>query len=72
MILFSHLQNSVIAHELGTWLLHYSPAVLVLYNILPMEYYQHHLLLVERIHLLLKDSLTECDVKPAKTQCMYG
>jgi len=41
------------AHELRAWLLHYSPVVL--YKVLPEEYYQHHLLLVEATYLLLKD-----------------
>ena len=45
-----------IAHELNTWLLHYSPVILSEY--LREEYYQHHLLLVEGIFLLLKDEVT--------------
>lgn len=45
------------AHELQAWLLHYSPAVL--YEILPEDYYQHHLLLVEGVYLLLQDSIKE-------------
>ena len=58
MIVLSH-----VAHELQAWLLHYSPAVL--YNILPEEYYQHHLLLVEGIYLLVKGiyTVTKNDVE---------
>lgn len=41
-----------VAHELRAWLLHYSPVVL--HGILLVDYYQHHLLLVEGIYLLLK------------------
>lgn len=50
-----------IAHELRAWLLHYSAAVL--YGILHDIYYQHHLLLVEGIYLLLKERVTTDDVK---------
>lgn len=49
------------AHELQAWLLHYSPAVL--HHILPEEYYQHYLLLVEGVYLLLKDTVKEGDIK---------
>ena len=49
----------VTAHELRAWLLHYSP--IVLYEFLPDDYYQHHLLLVEGIYLLLKDIVTTDD-----------
>jgi hypothetical protein len=49
------------AHELEAWLLHYSPAVLC--GILPEDYYQHHLLLVEGVFLLMKDEVREVDVK---------
>ena len=42
------------AHELKAWLLHYLPVILK--GILPNEYYQHYLLLVEGVFLLLKDS----------------
>ena len=48
------------AHELKTWLLHYSPVVL--HSFLPEDYYQHHLLLVEGIFLLLKDVVTKDDI----------
>jgi len=34
-----------VAHELRAWLLHYSTAVL--HSVLPEDYYQHHLLIVE-------------------------
>ena len=44
------------AHELRTWLLHYSPVVL--HGILMEDYYQHHLLLVG-VYLLLKDVVKE-------------
>lgn len=40
---------------------HYSPAVL--YETLPEIYYQHHLLLVEGIFLLLQDSVCDSDVQ---------
>lgn len=50
-----------IAHELKAWLLHYSPAVL--YEILPDLYYQHHLLLVESIFLLLQNCVSKVNVK---------
>ena len=49
-----------IAHELRAWFIHYSPAVL--HNILPNDYYQHYLLLVEGIYLLLKSEVTETDL----------
>lgn len=49
------------AHELRAWLLHYSPAVL--YQILPQAFYQHHLLLVEAIYLLLQDKVLESDIE---------
>ena len=49
------------AHELRAWLLHYSPVIL--HGILPVEYYQHHLLLVEGIFLLLKEVVTSEDIK---------
>ena len=39
------------------WLVHYSPVVLQ--RILPDIYYQHHLLLVEGVYLLLKDSISD-------------
>lgn len=48
------------AHELQVWLLYYSSVVLQ--GILPEDYYQHHLLLVEGIYLLLMDSITESDI----------
>jgi len=50
-----------IAHELRAWLLHYSPAVL--YGILPEDYYQHHLLLVEATYLLLQQCISEMDIQ---------
>lgn len=48
------------AHELKAWLLHYSPVVL--HQILHEDFYQHHLLLVESIYLLLKDVVTVDDI----------
>ena len=48
------------AHELRAWLLHYSPVVL--YGILPDDYYQHHLLLVESIYLLLQEEIPEKEI----------
>lgn len=50
-----------LAHELRAWLLHYSPVVL--YGVLPDMFYQHHLLLVEAIFLLLQDAVKDGDVK---------
>ena len=51
----------IAAHELRAWLLHYSPVVL--YKILPNAFYQHYLLLVEGVYLLLKDSIRELDIQ---------
>ena len=48
------------AHELRAWLLHYSP--LALKGIIHEDYFQHHLLLVESIYLLLKDVVTKNDI----------
>jgi hypothetical protein len=48
------------AHELRAWLLHYSPVVLV--DHLDGDYYQHHLLLVEAVYLLLKDTISDADL----------
>ena len=48
------------AHELRAWLIHYSPVCL--HGILPDEYYQHHLLLVEGVYLLLKDLVSAEDI----------
>lgn len=59
-----HLFHLSSAHELGAWLLHYSIAVL--YQILPDDYYQHHLLLVDGIYLLLKDEVYPGDVKQSE------
>lgn len=53
-----------IAHELRAWLLHYSPVVL--YGVLPDMFYQHHLLLVEAIFLLLQDAVQDSDVKQSQ------
>lgn len=49
-----------IAHELRAWLLHYSPVVL--HGILPDQYYNHHVLLVEGVYLLLKGAVSEEDL----------
>ena len=64
MIVIYAVHNSVAnfaAHELRAWLLHYSPAVL--YEILPKDFYQHHLLLVEATYLLLQDSIKADDIQ---------
>lgn len=42
------------------FVLGYSPAVLR--GILPEDYFQHHLLLVEAVYLLLQDELEERDI----------
>lgn len=49
-----------VAHELRAWLLHYSP--LVLHGLIHEDYYQHHLLLVEAIYLLLQDVVNTVDI----------
>ena len=56
---FGHLKAS----ELRTFLLFYS--VPCLYGILPEEYFQHYLLLVEAIYLLLQDSISPNDITKA-------
>ena len=48
---FGHLKAS----EVRTFLLFYS--IPCLYGILPEQYFQHHILLVEAIYLLLQDSI---------------
>lgn len=48
------------AHELKAWLLHYRPVVM--HGYLQEDYYQHHLLLVEGIYLLLKDIVEKDDI----------
>lgn len=50
-----------IAHELRAWLLHYSPAVL--HGLLPEVYYDHHVLFIEGICLLLKDNISQTDIE---------
>lgn len=50
----------IVAHELRAWLLHYSP--IALRGILPDIYYQHYLLLVEGVYLLLKDEVDKDDI----------
>ena len=50
----------ILAHESRAWLLHYSP--LVLKDVIHEQYFQHHLLLVESIYLLLKDIVTKDDI----------
>lgn len=52
------------AHELRAWLIHYSPVIL--HGILADNYYQHHLLLVEAIYLLLQDKVARADVERCK------
>ena len=54
------LSDTFLAHELRAWLLHYS--AVVLQGILHEDYYQHHLLLIEGIFLLLSDSISESDI----------
>ena len=49
-----------IAHELRAWLLHYSPVVIS--GLIHEDYYQHHLLLVEAIYLLLQTSIKRADI----------
>ena len=56
---FGHLKAS----ELRTFLLFYS--VPCLYGILPEEYFQHYVLLVEAIYLLLQDSISPNDITKA-------
>ena len=52
------------ASELRSFLLFYgAPA---LYGILSEDYFQHYLLLVNAIQLLLKDSISESDLGEAK------
>ena len=60
VILFFTTFNIFEAHELRAWLLHYSPVVL--YGILPDDYYQHHLLLVESIYLLLQEAIPDKEI----------
>ena len=55
------------AHELRAWLLHYSPAVL--HGILPEMFFQHHLLLVEAIFLLLQDVVSDDDIE--QSLCLF-
>ena len=49
------------AHEIRAWLLHYS--AMVLHGILPDNFYQHYLLLVEATFLLLQTVVTNEDIK---------
>lgn len=58
-----------VAHELKAWLLHYSPVVLRGY--LPVDYYQHHLLLAESIFLLTKQTVTSGDVTQSRKLLYY-
>ena len=53
---FGHLKAS----ELRTFLLFYS--IPCLYGILPEQYFQHYILLVEAIYLLLQDSISPNDI----------
>lgn len=57
------------AHELRAWLLHFSPVVL--HGILPEDYYQHHLLLIESIYLLLKDAVLDRDIEQSFKLLMH-
>ena len=56
---FGHLKAS----ELRTFLLFYS--IPCLYGILPEQYFQHYILLVEAIYLLLQDSISPSDIVKA-------
>lgn len=58
---FSHLKAS----ELRTFLLFYS--IPCLHGILPDLYFQHYILLVEAIYLLLQDSISPSQVKKANS-----
>ena len=58
-----------LAHELRAWLLHYSP--IVLRDFLHKDYYQHHLLLVESVYLLLKDVVKEEDISNSEKLLKY-
>lgn len=56
---FGHLKAS----ELRTFLLFYS--IPCLYGILPHGYFQHYILLVEAIYLLLQESISPIDIRKA-------
>ncbi|XP_044167373.1 uncharacterized protein LOC122951430 [Acropora millepora] len=58
---FGHLKAS----ELRTFLLFYS--IPCLYGILPEQYFQHYILLVEAIYLLLQDSISPRDIIKASS-----
>ncbi|XP_068757460.1 uncharacterized protein [Montipora capricornis] len=58
---FGHLKAS----ELRTFLLFYS--IPCLYGILPEQYFQHYILLVEAIYLLLQDSISPSDIIKASS-----
>lgn len=62
--LIQHL-NHLKASELRTFLLFYS--IPCLYGILPDLYFQHYILLVEAIYLLLQDSITPSQIKKANS-----
>ena len=62
--LYMHDEISVhvhVAHELRAWLLHYCP--IVLHGVLHSDYYQHHLLLIEGVYLLLKQVVSQEDIE---------
>lgn len=59
----------IVAHELRAWLLHYSPVVLR--DILQEDYYQHHLLLVDAIYMLLLDSVDKEDLMQSFYQLQH-
>ena len=52
------------ASEYRAWLLFYSVPVML--NILPQDYLAHHMLLVEAIYLLLKDSIYPAELSKAE------
>ena len=57
------------AYELRSWLLYYSPVVL--HGILDDVYYQHHLILVQAIYLLLKDVIKKAEQEKSMQLLQY-
>lgn len=58
-----------LAHELRAWLIHYSPVVL--YGILDDAFYQHHLLFVEAMYLLMQNRIPVNDVAKSEQILRY-
>ena len=54
------------ASEWRNWLLFYS--LFVLHGVLPQDYYNHFLLLVESIYILLSESISHADLDRAENQ----